>query len=150
MKGQFTIKYLIFREIWKIPCILQIFHVVPKFPVFSLSGKIDQISCFPCGCAVATLMCDVDTCTSDAWMNTQDIYEPKVPIYIPCSRRTSKILKVKCNPTNKTKSWLHFTRQPSLCLFDASWPRYSTTIMGCFTGSLTGSHFEAVYSSIQK
>ena len=35
--------YLIFREIWKIPC------VVPKFPVFSLSGKIDyRIPCFRC------------------------------------------------------------------------------------------------------
>ena len=48
MKGQFTIKYLIFKEICKIPC------VFPKFPVFSLSGKFDnQIPCFPC--AVATL-----------------------------------------------------------------------------------------------
>ena len=28
MKGQFTIKYLMFREIWKIP------YVVPKLPVF--------------------------------------------------------------------------------------------------------------------
>ena len=36
MKGQFTIKYHIFRKIWKIPC------VVPKFPVFSLSGKSDN------------------------------------------------------------------------------------------------------------
>ena len=48
MKGQFTIKYFIFRIVGKIPC------VVPKFPVFSLSGKIgNQIPCFPC--AVATL-----------------------------------------------------------------------------------------------
>ena len=54
-KGQFTIKYLIFREIWKIPCVVQIFRVVPKFPVFSLSGKSDnKIPCFPC--AVATLL----------------------------------------------------------------------------------------------
>ena len=49
MKGQCTIKYLIFREIWKIPYIGQI------FPVFSLSGKNDnQIPCFPN--AVATLL----------------------------------------------------------------------------------------------
>ena len=42
-------KILHFMEIWKIPC------VVPKFPVFSLSGKSDnQIPCFPC--AVATLL----------------------------------------------------------------------------------------------
>ena len=48
MNGQFTIKYFIFKEILKIPC------AVPKFPVFSLSGKSDnQIPCFPC--AVATL-----------------------------------------------------------------------------------------------
>ena len=55
MKGQFTIKYFIFREIWKIPCVCSNFPcVVPKFPVFSLSGKSDnQIPCFPC--AVATL-----------------------------------------------------------------------------------------------
>ena len=54
MKGQFTIKYLIFREIWKTPYVVQIFHVVPEFPVFSLSGKIDdQTPCFLC--AVATL-----------------------------------------------------------------------------------------------
>ena len=48
MKGQFTIKYLIFREI---------LHVVQIFPMLylnSLSEKIDnQISCFPC--AVVTL-----------------------------------------------------------------------------------------------
>ena len=36
MKGQFTIKYLIFREIGKIPRVVQIPHVVPKFPVFSI------------------------------------------------------------------------------------------------------------------
>ena len=49
MKGQFIVKYFIFREIGKIPC------VVPKFHVFSLSGKIDdQIPSFPC--AMATLL----------------------------------------------------------------------------------------------
>ena len=55
IKGQFTTKYLIFlRNVENslycpnFPCVL------PKFPVFSLSGKIDnQIPCFPC--AVATL-----------------------------------------------------------------------------------------------
>ena len=54
MKGQFTIKYLICREIWKIPCVIQIFPcVVPKFPVFSLSGKTDnQIPCFPSAVAI--------------------------------------------------------------------------------------------------
>ena len=47
MKEEFTIKYLIFREIWKNSC------VVPKFPMFSLSGKIDnQIPCFPCAVAI--------------------------------------------------------------------------------------------------
>ena len=35
--GQFTIKYLIFREIWKIPCV---FHI---FPVLYLNSP-----CFPC------------------------------------------------------------------------------------------------------
>ena len=49
MKGQFTIKYLNFREVWKIPCVIKFFYVVPKFLVFSLYGKIDdQIPCFPC------------------------------------------------------------------------------------------------------
>ena len=58
MKGQFTVKYLIFREI---PCVVQIFPVLflnslyfpcleklmTEFPV-SLSGKIDdRIPCFP-------------------------------------------------------------------------------------------------------
>ena len=53
MKGQFTVKYLIFREIWKIFCDLQIFLVFHlNFPVFSLSRKIDnQIPCFPCAMA---------------------------------------------------------------------------------------------------
>ena len=37
MKGQFTIKYLICREIWKIPCVVQI------FPVLYLNSL-----CFPC------------------------------------------------------------------------------------------------------
>ena len=51
MKGQFTTKYLIFREIWKIPCAVQIF---PVLNLNSLSGKTDhRILCFPC--AVATL-----------------------------------------------------------------------------------------------
>ena len=34
MIGKFALKYLNFKEIWKIPCVVQIFHVVPKFPVF--------------------------------------------------------------------------------------------------------------------
>ena len=52
IKGQFTIKYLIFREIWKIP------RVVPEFPVFPLSGKLDnQIPCFPCAVATLELFC---------------------------------------------------------------------------------------------
>ena len=42
MKGQFTIKYLIFREIWKILCCPNFLCVVTKFPVFSLSGKINN------------------------------------------------------------------------------------------------------------
>ena len=56
MKGQFTIKYLIFREIWKFPYVVQIVPVLYlNYPVFSMSGKIDnQIPCFPC--AVETLM----------------------------------------------------------------------------------------------
>ena len=33
MKGQFTVKYLIFREIWKIPC------VVPKSGIVVDFGK---------------------------------------------------------------------------------------------------------------
>ena len=37
MKGKFTIKCLIFREIWKIPCIVQI------VPVLYLNSL-----CFPC------------------------------------------------------------------------------------------------------
>ena len=37
MNGQFTIKYLIFREIWKIPCVGQI------FPMLYLNSL-----CFPC------------------------------------------------------------------------------------------------------
>ena len=37
MKGQFIIKYLIFRIIWKIPCVVQI------FPVFYPNSL-----CFPC------------------------------------------------------------------------------------------------------
>ena len=37
MKGQFTLKYLIFREIWKTPCVVQI------FPVLYLNSL-----CFPC------------------------------------------------------------------------------------------------------
>ena len=37
MKGKFTTKYLIFREIWKIPCVVQI------FPVLYLNSL-----CFPC------------------------------------------------------------------------------------------------------
>ena len=37
MKGQFTVKYFIFREIWKIPCVVQI------FPVLHLNSL-----CFPC------------------------------------------------------------------------------------------------------
>ena len=37
MKWQFTIKYFIFREIWKIPCVVQI------FPVLYLNSL-----CFPC------------------------------------------------------------------------------------------------------
>ena len=54
MKGQFTLKYFIFREIWKILCCPKFPRIVPKFPVFSLSGKSDnQIPCFPW--AVATL-----------------------------------------------------------------------------------------------
>ena len=54
MNGQFTIKYFIFREIWKIPCVVQIFPVLHLNSLFSLSGKSDyQIPCFPC--AVATL-----------------------------------------------------------------------------------------------
>ena len=48
MNGQFTPKYFIFREIWKIPCVVQLFSVlclnslcfsclekvITKFPVF--------------------------------------------------------------------------------------------------------------------
>ena len=53
MKGQFTIKYFIFREIGKIPCCPSFPCVVPKFPVFSPSGKSDnQIPCFPCALAI--------------------------------------------------------------------------------------------------
>ena len=50
-------EYLLFREIWKIPCVVQIFScVLPKLPVFLLSGKIDnQVARFP-PCAVATLI----------------------------------------------------------------------------------------------
>ena len=36
MKRQFTIKYLIFREIWKIPCVVQIFPVLYQNSPFSL------------------------------------------------------------------------------------------------------------------
>ena len=58
MKGQFAVKYLIFREIWKISCVVQIPCVVPKFPVFSLSGKSDnQIPCFPCAVAPLQSLC---------------------------------------------------------------------------------------------
>ena len=57
MKGQFTRFFLNFREIWKIPCVVQIFRVVPKSPMFpcleNVITKIWHISCFPC--AVATL-----------------------------------------------------------------------------------------------
>ena len=56
MKGQFTMKYLIFREIWKIPCVVQIFPVLYLNSLcFPLSGKSDnQIPCFQR--AVATLI----------------------------------------------------------------------------------------------
>ena len=37
MKGQFTVKYFIFRGIWKIPCVVQI------FPLLYLNSL-----CFPC------------------------------------------------------------------------------------------------------
>ena len=37
MKGQITLKYFVFREMWKIPCVVQI------FPVLSLNSL-----CFPC------------------------------------------------------------------------------------------------------
>ena len=48
MKGQFTIKYLNFRKFEKSLCCQNFPYVVPKFPEFSLSGKIDdQIPCFP-------------------------------------------------------------------------------------------------------
>ena len=51
MKGQFTTKYLIFREIWKnSPCCPNFLCVVPKSPVFSQSVN----SIFPC--TVATLL----------------------------------------------------------------------------------------------
>ena len=54
VNGQFTVKYFIFREIWKIPCVVQIYPVLYLNSLFSLSGKSDnQIPCFPC--AVATL-----------------------------------------------------------------------------------------------
>ena len=55
IKGQFTLKYFIFREIWNIPCVVQIFPVLYLNSVFSLSGKSEnQIPCFLC--AVATLL----------------------------------------------------------------------------------------------
>ena len=41
MKGQFTIKYLIFMEIWKLPCVAQ------NFPVFSIWKNWWPNSCFP-------------------------------------------------------------------------------------------------------
>ena len=62
MKGQFTIKYLNFRKVWKIPC------VVKTFPVFSLSAKIDdQIPCFLC--AVATL-------NTEKWLSQKAATDP--------------------------------------------------------------------------
>ena len=64
MKGQFTTKYSIFREIWKIPCVVQNF---PVLYLNFLSGKLDdQIPSFPY--AVATLFLFISKCGS-RWDN---------------------------------------------------------------------------------
>ena len=84
------IKYFIFREIWKLTCVVQ------NFPVFYLNSL-----CLPCLEKLITkfpvfpVPCHPEqTCTFLTLLNFYFLF------FFP-NRRTLKFMEMKCNPTNK-------------------------------------------------